>query len=173
MWRRHGSLSYALTRNLQNITNDTCYAVIISGAPAARLLCQPANLPPPLHTLTVGLTFPQLISPCQSFLSVSSVPPNCRQSVSYCLIFYLSLVMSSLLNMEATRSCETSVYNKPTRRHVPEDGILHSHRRENLKSYTAYFTFQPTANSVALVRKRTIPTERPPLVGESSANFCG
>jgi hypothetical protein len=28
------------------------------------------------------------------------------------------------------------------------------------------------ANSVALVRKRTIPTERPQLVGEVSANFC-
>jgi hypothetical protein len=28
-------------------------------------------------------------------------------------------------------------------------------------------------NSVALVRKRTIPAERPPLVGEVSANFCG
>ena len=28
-------------------------------------------------------------------------------------------------------------------------------------------------NSVALVRKRTIPTERPPPVGEVNANFCG
>jgi hypothetical protein len=28
-------------------------------------------------------------------------------------------------------------------------------------------------NSVALVRERTIPTERPPLVGEVGANFCG
>jgi len=28
-------------------------------------------------------------------------------------------------------------------------------------------------NSVALVRERTIPTERPPPVGEISANFCG
>jgi hypothetical protein len=27
--------------------------------------------------------------------------------------------------------------------------------------------------SVALVRKRTISTERPPLVDEVSANFCG
>jgi hypothetical protein len=27
--------------------------------------------------------------------------------------------------MEATCSSETSVYNKPTRRHMPEDGILH------------------------------------------------
>jgi hypothetical protein len=30
-----------------------------------------------------------------------------------------------------------------------------------------------TINSVAWVRKQTIPTERPPLVGEVSANFCG
>jgi hypothetical protein len=28
-------------------------------------------------------------------------------------------------------------------------------------------------NSVALVCKRTIPTERPPLVGEVSGNICG
>jgi hypothetical protein len=28
-------------------------------------------------------------------------------------------------------------------------------------------------NPVALVRKRTIPTERPPLVAEVSANFSG
>jgi len=28
-------------------------------------------------------------------------------------------------------------------------------------------------NSVALVRERTIQTERPPPVGEVSANFCG
>ena len=28
-------------------------------------------------------------------------------------------------------------------------------------------------NSVALVRERTIPTERPPPVGEVSVNFCG
>jgi hypothetical protein len=26
---------------------------------------------------------------------------------------------------------------------------------------------------MALVRERTIPTERPPLVGEDSATFCG
>jgi hypothetical protein len=28
-------------------------------------------------------------------------------------------------------------------------------------------------NTVSLARKRTIPTERPPQVGEVSANFCG
>jgi len=33
--------------------------------------------------------------------------------------------------------------------------------------------FEEASNSVALVRTQTIPTERPPPVGEVSANFCG
>jgi hypothetical protein len=37
------------------------------------------------------------------------------------------------LKMEAIRSSETSVHTRSTRRHVPEDGIVHSHRRENLR----------------------------------------
>ena len=36
-----------------------------------------------------------------------------------------------------------------------------------------YFTTKLKLNSVALVRERTIPTERPPPVGGFSANFCG
>jgi hypothetical protein len=34
-------------------------------------------------------------------------------------------------------------------------------------------TNEQKTNPVALVRERTIPTQRPPLVGEVSANFCG
>jgi hypothetical protein len=39
--------------------------------------------------------------------------------------------------MEELRSTETSVLSRATRRNIPEHCILHSYRRENLKSYIA------------------------------------
>jgi hypothetical protein len=44
-------------------------------------------------------------------------------------------------------------------------------RNENI-SKCNYLTVHNN-NFMALVRKRTIPTERPPLVDEVAANFCG
>jgi hypothetical protein len=46
-----------------------------------------------------------------------------------------SLLILSTVKMEATHSCETSILTRPLQRHIQEDGILHSRRRENLKSY--------------------------------------
>jgi hypothetical protein len=42
-----------------------------------------------------------------------------------------------ILMMEAIPSSVTSVYSRATRRTVPENGILHSHHRKNLKFYIA------------------------------------
>jgi hypothetical protein len=45
--------------------------------------------------------------------------------------------------MEALRSSGMSALTRATQRNIAEDGILHSHRREHLKSYTIYYLTLP------------------------------
>jgi hypothetical protein len=80
-------------------------------------------------------------------------------------VFWANVVPSSpilvTLMMETIRSSETSVLSRATRRNIPEDTILHSHSRENLKSYIALtgWTLQQRRN-VPLVRYEQVFTSQ-------------
>jgi hypothetical protein len=79
--------------------SDRCFGLVTTEQ------TPPSHSPPPPH-------------------KVPSEPPNCSQSVSNRLTLFLACVISSTLKMEAKCYSETSVYNKSTRCHIPEDCIL-------------------------------------------------
>jgi hypothetical protein len=63
----------------------------------------------------------------------------------YMFMCYLDRVMQliglftrDVLSIAIPFISETSVLIRATWRHIPEDGILHSHRRENFKSYKIF-----------------------------------
>jgi hypothetical protein len=129
-----GTCRFHLQGRRNNMSEEKCWTV-------ANRLNTVWSAPP--SCLAVGLTPPH----DPHLPSRGSHAPSCIQSVSKRLTVFLAQVISSTLKMEATHSSETSVYNKHTRRHIAEDGILRSHRLERLKSYIV----QPWVSKKCLV----------------------
>jgi hypothetical protein len=72
--------------------------------------------------------------------------------------------------VQALRSSETSALTRATRRNIPEDSILHSHRSENLKSYMCLIVWHCTnyKNMPSLYFGFAAWT----TLCEDSANYC-
>jgi hypothetical protein len=78
------------------------------------------------------------------------------------------------LIMEAIRSSEMSVLTRTTRRHIPEDGFLHSHSRENLEFYVISSELETFCLSFISFRKCTGNDECRPYESASfSVSVCG
>jgi hypothetical protein len=74
-------------------------------------------------------------------VSVFGILRSLRRLLVTASVVPSSLILVTLMK-EALISSETSVVTRVTRRNIPEDGILHRHRRENLKSYIKWIAWE-------------------------------
>jgi hypothetical protein len=139
-----GTSLIVLYRDVRTIEKDwrqNAVSVIAAGGPVdCIVICYNfvGNIAQVNSTHGVTSRASVLLSNCSS-----SEPSFTAQNVVFCCGCILQplltpVPLSSTFKMKMIRSSEMSVHTRFTRRHIPEDGIFHSHRRENLKSYITY-----------------------------------
>jgi hypothetical protein len=76
------------------------------------------------------------------------------------------VTLVNIINIEHDRNFV--ILPQPNNERFFQSGNPFMHNNAEINNYLV-----TKLNSVAVVRKQTIPTERPPLVGEVSSNLCG
>jgi hypothetical protein len=80
---------------------------------------------------------------------------NIQQKITKMVVFWV--VARFALMMEAARTSETLVnFYQTTRHYNPEDSRLHTHRRENLKSYQQKNVLSPNKNLIILIKRNVM-----------------